>query len=46
MKFQDCILINFVTGARTDEPKAIRPFNFSKVGGIKSMGKKIFTILQ
>ena len=38
MKFQNCILINFVTGAQMDagtcEPKAICPFNFSKVGGI------------
>ena len=40
MKFQNCILINFVTDARTDgrtdKPKAICPFNFSKVGGIKN----------
>ena len=36
MKFQNCILINFVTDARTNKPKAIRPFNFSKVGRIKS----------
>ena len=35
MKFQNCSLINFVTDARTDKPKAICPFNFSKVGGIK-----------
>ena len=39
MKFQNCILINFVMDAwrdaYTDEPKAICPFNFSKVGGIK-----------
>ena len=39
MKFQNCILINFVMdartdGARTDKPKAICPFTFSKVGGI------------
>ena len=40
MKFQNCILINFVTDTRTDahthtdKPKAICPFNFSKVGGI------------
>ena len=42
MKFQNCFLINFVTDARTDrqthtrtdKPKAIYPFNFSKVGGI------------
>ena len=38
MKFQNCILINFVTDPRTDEqkdkPKAICPFNFCKVGGI------------
>ena len=41
MKFQNCILINFVTQAwmdgRTDKPIAICPFNFSKVGGIKIM---------
>ena len=41
MKFQNCILINFVMGARadarTDKPNAICPFNFSKVGGIKSV---------
>ena len=41
MKFQNCILINFVmdsrTHAHTDKPKAICPFNFSKVGGIKHM---------
>ena len=40
MKFQDCILIGFVTDARTDartdKPKAICPFNFFKVGGIKT----------
>ena len=40
MKFQNCILINFVTDARTDartdKAKAICPFNFSKVGGIKT----------
>ena len=39
MKFQNCILINFElmhrrTDGRTDKPKAICPFNFSKVGGI------------
>ena len=44
MKFQNCILINFVTDTRmdgwmhththTDKPKAICPFNISKVGGI------------
>ena len=40
MKFQNCILINYVTDTRTDgsthtdKPKAICPFNFSKVGGI------------
>ena len=33
MKFQNCIL-NFLNGC-TDKPKAICPFNFSKVGGIK-----------
>ena len=45
MKFQNCILINFertygrMDGrmeGRTDKPKAICPFNFSKVGGIKT----------
>ena len=39
MEFQNCILINFVTDARTDgrtdKPKANCPFNFSKVGGIE-----------
>ena len=42
MKFQNCILINFEmerctngrTHAHMDKPKAICPFNFSKVGGI------------
>ena len=28
MKYQNCILINFVADAQTDEPKAICPFNF------------------
>ena len=41
MKFQNCILINFVTDGRmhtrTDKPKAICSFNFSKVGGIKDI---------
>ena len=46
MKFQNCIFINFVTDARTEgrtfKPKAICPFNFSKVGGIKpSWGLKM-----
>ena len=41
MKFQNSILINFVTDERrtdscTDQAKAICPFNFSKVGGITS----------
>ena len=48
MKFQNCNLINFVTDAltdahmdaHTDKPKAIWPFNFSKVGGIKSQKKR------
>ena len=39
MKFKNCILIKFVTDTRTegctDKPKAICPFNFSKVGGIR-----------
>ena len=43
MKFQNCISINFVTDTQMDQwmhthmdkPKAICPFNFSKVGGIK-----------
>ena len=39
MKSQNCILINFVTDARTHGPthgraEAICLFNFSKVGGI------------
>ena len=35
MKFQNCISINFErTHGRRDKPKAICPFNFSKVGGI------------
>ena len=36
MKFQNCILINFVSDGGTDKPKAICPFNFSKLGGIKN----------
>ena len=41
MKFQNCILINFEgthrrTDGRKEKPKAICPFNFSKVEGIKS----------
>ena len=43
MKFQNSILINFVTyartDARTDKPEAIRLFNFSKVGGIMNLGR-------
>ena len=40
MKFQNCILIHFERThrrmeGRTDEPKAVRPFNFFNVGGIK-----------
>ena len=35
MKFQNCILINLVTDPWRDKPKAIYPFNFSKVGAIK-----------
>ena len=40
MIFQNCILMNCVTDTwmdgltHTDKPKAICPFNFSKVGGI------------
>ena len=34
MKFQNGILINFVTDAHTDKSKAICPFDFSKVGDI------------
>ena len=34
MKFQNCILMNFVTDTWTDKPKAICPFNFFRVGGI------------
>ena len=45
MKFQNCILINFVTDAQahtlTDKPKAICHFNFSKVGGIKTMDSRL-----
>ena len=44
MKFQNCILINFVIDARmdawTDEPKAICPFNLSKVEGITRVTQK------
>ena len=42
MKFQNCILINFVmdsrTHAHTDKPKTICPFNFSKVWGFSKVG--------
>ena len=39
MKFQNSILINSErTDGRTDKPKAICPYNFSKVGGIKKDG--------
>ena len=31
MKFQNCILINFVTDEHRDKPKATSPFNFSIV---------------
>ena len=41
MKFKNCIIINFVMDTRaegrTDKPKAISLFNFSKVGGIKKL---------
>ena len=42
MKFQNCILISYERthgrkDGRKDEPKAMFPFNFSKVGGIKSI---------
>ena len=46
MKFQNCILINF---ERTDKPKAICSFNFSKVGGIKIkiiLGKQTEKIMK
>ena len=46
MKFQNCILINFVTDARTDEPKAICPFNFPKVGGIKILTTELLQNLN
>ena len=50
MKFQNCILINFVTNARrdaqTDKPKAICPFNFSKVGGIMTSVANLGAILR
>ena len=39
MKFQNCILTNFVTDAQTSHTQAICPFNFSKVGGIKKKEK-------
>ena len=51
MKFQNCILINFVTDAwtdgrtHTDKQKAICPFNFSKVGGIKTALTSSFTVV-
>ena len=35
MKFQNCILINFVTDGRTHKLKTICPFNFSKSWGHK-----------
>ena len=36
MKFQNPILnLKHTANARTDEPKAICPFNYFKVGGIK-----------
>ena len=44
MKFQNCIFINFVTDAQTDEPKTICPFNFSKVGGIKSVNGRNYKL--
>ena len=47
MKFQNCILINFVmnaqTNGHTDERKAICPFNFSIVWGIKNKGARVAT---
>ena len=47
MKFQNCVLIIFNRGTdgrtegRTDKPKAICPFNFSKVGGITIKPKQL-----
>ena len=54
MKFQNCILINFVTDewtyartyAWTDKPKAICPFNFSKVGGMKKINARHASVLS
>ena len=53
MKFQNCILKNFVTGAQTDARKHGRtsrkqyaPFNFSKVGGIKILQLCLRTLLN
>ena len=37
MNIQNCILINFIADARTDKPKVICTFSFSKVEGIKSL---------
>ena len=43
MKFQNCILINFVTDgrthARTDKLKAICPFNFFQSWGHNKLGR-------
>ena len=48
MKFQNCILINFERthgrmDGRTDKPKSICPFNFSKVGGVIQI-KQIYAL--
>ena len=41
MKFQNCILLNF---ERTDLPKAICPFNFSKSWGHNNMDTNILIV--
>ena len=51
MKFQNYILINFVTDPPMDKPKAIYPFSFFKVGGIKtnadvSSGPEVLTLVR
>ena len=50
MKFQNCIFINFVTDARTegrtDKPKEICSFNFSKDGSIIKLNTRAKEIQQ
>ena len=50
MKIQNCIVINFVmdgcTHRRTDKPKAIYSFNFSKIWGITRLSAfQVFALL-